>query len=45
MYKVQSKVRTPPSEVFDGLFTVCLAVGLIAGVIFGFKLYNSIVSA
>jgi len=42
MYEVQ--VRTPPSEVFDGLFLACIVVGLIAGIVFGFRLYNSIVS-
>jgi hypothetical protein len=40
----QTQVRTPSKEVFDGLLLACLAVGLIAGVIFGFRLYNSIVS-
>lgn len=42
MYK--AKVQAVPSEVFEGLFVACLAVGLIAGIVFGFRLYNSIVS-
>jgi len=41
----QAQVQRPPNEVFEGLFVACLVVGLIAGIIFGFRLYNSIVSA
>jgi len=41
----QAKVRVPPTEVFESLFVACIVVGLIAGIILGFKLYNSIVSA
>ena len=42
MYEVRT--REPPKEVFDGLFAVCIVVGLIAGIFFGFRLYNSLIS-
>ena len=44
MQAIQKKVQNPPSEVFDGLLIGCLAVGLLSGIVFGFKLYNSILS-
>lgn len=40
----QAQVRTPPKDVLDGLLAACLIVGLFAGVVFGVRLYNSIVS-
>jgi hypothetical protein len=40
----QAQVRTPPKEVLDGLLAACLIVGLFAGVVFGVRLYNSIVT-
>jgi hypothetical protein len=43
MYLVQPRI--PPRELFDSLFIVCLIAGIITGIIFGFKLYNSIVSS
>ncbi len=36
--------KNPPSEVTDGLFVACLAVGLLAGVVFAFRLFDSIVN-
>ena len=41
----QEQIRSPPNEVLDGLFAACIVVGLIAGIIFGFRLYNSIISS
>jgi hypothetical protein len=41
-YKAQ--VRTPPKEILDGLLVACLVVGLLAGIAFGYRLYNSIVT-
>jgi len=42
MYKTQ--VQTPPKELLDGLLAACLVVGLLAGIVFGIRLYNSIVA-
>jgi hypothetical protein len=36
--------KTPPNELLNGLFTACMVVGILGGIILGFKLYNSIVS-
>jgi len=37
------QIRQTPS-LLDGLLIACLAVGVLAGIIYGIKLYNSIVS-
>ena len=41
---IQTKKTTPPSEVLDGLFAGCMIVGLLAGIVLGYRLFNSLTS-
>ncbi|MDH5267235.1 MAG: hypothetical protein OEW62_06105 [Candidatus Bathyarchaeota archaeon] len=39
-----TRTKTPPREVFEGLFVACIILGVLAGIVYGFRLYNNIVS-